>query len=257
MAAARDARKVARTVANVLALMDSDPGLVYVMSAAQHWEWLREDHPALFERARQRVAEGRFVPVGGMWVESDTVLPGGEAMVRQFTEGQRYFLEHFGAESRVAWLPDSFGYSGALPQIVRLAGIEYFLTQKISWNRVNRFPHHTSGVDRHRRHLGVHPLPAGRHVQRGTDAAGADLHARGNFREKAVATRSLIPFGHGDGGGGPTREMLARAERAADMEGLPRVRSKHPRRSSTRPGPSSRTRRSGTASCTWNCTAAR
>ena len=136
-------RKVARTVANVLQLMDSDDDLVYVMSAAQHWEWLREDHPALFERARQRVAEGRFVPVGGMWVESDTVLPGGEAMVRQFTEGQRYFLEHFGVESRVAWLPDSFGYSGALPQIVRLAGIEYFLTQKISWNRVNRFPHHT------------------------------------------------------------------------------------------------------------------
>ena len=136
-------RKVARTVANVLQLMDEHQELVYVMSAAQHWDWLRQDHPGLFARAVRRVAEGRFVPVGGMWVESDAVLPGGEAMIRQFTEGQRFFLEHFGSTSRVGWLPDSFGYSGALPQILRLAGIDWFLTQKISWNRVNRFPHHT------------------------------------------------------------------------------------------------------------------
>jgi alpha-mannosidase len=220
-------RKVARTVANVLQLMDAGDDLVYVMSAAQHWEWLRTDHPALFERARQRVAEGRFVPIGGMWVESDTVLPGGEAMVRQFTEGQRYFVEHFGGTSRVAWLPDSFGYSGALPQIVRLAGIEYFLTQKISWNRVNRFPHHTLewvGIDG--TSVFTHFPPA--------DTYNGDLTAREliytaeNYREKGAASRSLIPFGFGDGGGGPTREMLARAARSADQQGLPRVRVESP-----------------------------
>jgi alpha-mannosidase len=220
-------RKVARTVANVLQLMDTDDTLVYVMSAAQHWEWLREDHPELFERAKRRVAEGRFVPVGGMWVESDTVLPGGEAMVRQFTEGQRYFLEHFGAASRVAWLPDSFGYSGALPQIVRLAGIDYFLTQKISWNRVNRFPHHTLdwvGIDG--TSVFTHFPPAD--TYNGELTVRELLYTAANFREKAVASRSLIPFGHGDGGGGPTREMLARAARAADTEGLPRVRVETP-----------------------------
>jgi alpha-mannosidase len=220
-------RKVARTVANVLQLMDEHEDLVYVMSAAQHWAWLRQDHPALFDRAAQRVREGRFVPVGGMWVESDTVLPGGEAMVRQFVEGQRFFLEHLGHRTRVAWLPDSFGYSGALPQIVRLAGIEYFLTQKISWNRVNRFPHHTLlwvGIDG----TGVftHFPPAD--TYNGELTAKELTYAAENFREKGVAGRSLIPFGHGDGGGGPTREMLARAARAADVEGLPRVRVESP-----------------------------
>jgi alpha-mannosidase len=217
-------RKVARTVANVLQLMSEHDELIYVMSAAQHWDWLREDHPALFDRA---VAENRFVPVGGMWVESDTVLPGGEAMARQFAEGQRFFAEHFGAISRVAWLPDSFGYSGALPQIVRLAGIEYFLTQKISWNRVNRFPHHTLewvGIDG--TSVFTHFPPA--------DTYNGELTPRelsysaANFREKGLATRSLLPFGYGDGGGGPTREMLARAARATDMEGLPRVRVEGP-----------------------------
>ena len=220
-------RKVARTVANVLQLMEEHPELIYVMSAAQHWEWLREDHPVLFERAAERVREGRFVPVGGMWVESDTVLPGGEAMVRQFTEGQRFFREHFGLESRVAWLPDSFGYSGALPQIVRSAGIDYFLTQKISWNRVNRFPHHTLewiGIDG----TGVftHFPPAD--TYNGELTPKELTYTADNFREKGVATRSLIPFGHGDGGGGPTREMLARAARSADQEGLPRVRVESP-----------------------------
>jgi len=220
-------RKVARTVANVLQLMDEHEDLVYVMSAAQHWDWLREDHPELFARAIQRVHEGRFVPVGGMWVEADAQLPGGEAMVRQFTEGQRFFLEHFGHTSRVGWLPDSFGYSGALPQIMGLAGIEYFLTQKISWNRVNRFPHHTLewvGIDGTA--VFTHFPPAD--TYNGELTPAELVYTAANFREKGAATRSLIPFGHGDGGGGPTREMLDRAARSADMEGLPRVRLEAP-----------------------------
>jgi len=220
-------RKVARTVANVLQLMDENDDFVYVMSAAQHWDWLRTDHPALFERAAKRVEEGRFVPIGGMWVESDTVLPGGEAMARQFVEGQRFFREHFGLQTRVAWLPDSFGYSGALPQIVRLAGIEYFLTQKISWNRVNRFPHHTLewvGIDG--TSVFTHFPPAD--TYNGELTAKELSYTAANFREKGAASRSLIPFGYGDGGGGPTREMLARARRSANVEGLPRVTIESP-----------------------------
>jgi alpha-mannosidase len=220
-------RKVARTVANVLQLMDEHDEFVYVMSAAQHWDWLRTDHPALFERAAKRVEEGRFVPIGGMWVESDTVLPGGEAMARQFVEGQRFFQEHFGRQTRVAWLPDSFGYSGALPQIVRQAGIDYFLTQKISWNRVNRFPHHTLewvGIDG--TSVFTHFPPAD--TYNGELTPKELTYTAANFREKGAASRSLIPFGYGDGGGGPTREMLARAQRSANVEGLPRVTIESP-----------------------------
>ena len=139
-----------RTVANVVNLLDEDPDLVYAMSSAQQCEWLRTEHPALFERVKEHVAAGRFVPVGGMWVESDTNMVGGEAMARQFLVGQRWFEEHLGTTCDEVWLPDSFGYTAALPQIVRQAGCRWFLTQKISWNTTNVFPHHTfwwEGID--------------------------------------------------------------------------------------------------------------
>jgi alpha-mannosidase len=220
-------RKVARTVANVVDLMDSDDSLVYAMSSAQQWAWLAESQPDLFARVRARVAEGRFVPVGGMWVESDTNLVGGEAMVRQFLLGKRWFAEHLGVEPREVWLPDSFGYTAALPQIVSLAGMRWFLTQKISWNTTNRFPHHTfwwEGIDGTR--VLTHFPPVDTY---NSDLSGADLaHSAANFRDKGVATHALVPFGYGDGGGGPTREMLARARRTADLAGSPRVRVEPP-----------------------------
>ena len=115
-------RKIARTCANVLALMERDPDFVYTMSSAQQWEWLRVERPELFERVKERVEEGRFVPTGGMWVESDTNMVGSEAMARQFVAGKGWFIEHLGVDSEEVWLPDSFGYTAALPQIVRLAG---------------------------------------------------------------------------------------------------------------------------------------
>ncbi|WP_307815405.1 glycoside hydrolase family 38 C-terminal domain-containing protein [Streptomyces sp. 7-21] len=220
-------RKVARTVASVLERMDDDPSLVYAMSSAQQYAWLEEHYPELFGRLRDRVAEGRFVPVGGMWVESDTNMPGGEAMVRQFTYGKRYFLERFGVEPREVWLPDSFGYSGALPQLARLAGFRWFLTQKISWNDTNRFPHHTfwwEGIDGTR--IFTHFPPADTY---NAEVTAAELrHTVRNFREKGYSSHSLVPFGHGDGGGGPTREMLARAARFADCEGAARVTVREP-----------------------------
>ncbi|GAA1593408.1 alpha-mannosidase [Actinoplanes couchii] len=215
-------RKVARTLTNVLTLMETDPDLIYAMSSAQQFAWVEQDHPELFERVKQRVAEGRIVPVGGMWVESDAVMPGGEALVRQITYGKRYFMDTFGHESEVVWLPDSFGYSGAWPQIARQAGYRWFLTQKISWNDTTTFPHHTfqwEGIDGTR--ILTHFPPADTYA---AEVTSAELkHAVSNFRDKAISSHSLLLFGYGDGGGGPNREMVARAHRFADLEGAARV----------------------------------
>ena len=215
-------RKVARTAANVTDLLDTHPDLVYAMSSAQQFAWLEEHRPEVFARVAEHVRAGRFVPVGGMWVESDTNLPGGEALARQFVHGKRYFLDRFGIETREAWLPDSFGYSAALPQIVRLSGTRWFLSQKISWNQTNRFPHHTfwwEGIDGTR--IFTHFPPADTY---NADFTGRELaHTVQNYRDKGGGTRSLLPFGFGDGGGGPTREMLERARRLHDLEGSPRV----------------------------------
>lgn len=144
-------RKVARTVSNVLALMDEDPDFTYAMSSSQQYAWLEQEHPDLFARMLQRIKEGRFIPVGGMWVESDNMLPTGESLIRQITFGMRYFREHLGVEPKGLWLPDSFGYCGAWPQIARRAGFEWFLTQKISWNDTTKFPQ--CGCGRQRQHL--------------------------------------------------------------------------------------------------------
>ncbi|GGV91981.1 alpha-mannosidase [Streptomyces gelaticus] len=220
-------RKVARTTSNVVALMDDCPEFVFAMSQAQQLDWLREHQPALYARVKEKAAAGQFVPVGGMWVESDTNMPGSEALARQFVYGKRFFLEEFGVETEEVWLPDSFGYSAALPQLVKLSGSRWFLTQKISWNTTNPFPHHSflwEGLDGTR--VFTHFPPVDTYV---AELSGAELaHAEANFRDKGHATRSLVPFGWGDGGGGPTREMLARAERLADLEGSPRVTIERP-----------------------------
>jgi alpha-mannosidase len=220
-------RKCARTFSNVLDLMDTDPAFVFACSSAQQYAWVEERYPDLFARLARRVAEGRFVPVGGMWVESDTNLPGAEALVRQFVRGQRYFAQAFGRRATVGWLPDSFGYTGALPQILAGAGIQSFLTQKISWNERNVFPHHTfewEGIDGTRMFTHFPPV----------DTYAAELtaeelaRAERQYAEKGAANSSLVPFGFGDGGGGPTREMLAAAARTASLEGSPRVRLSGP-----------------------------
>lgn len=215
-------RKVARTAANVTQLMDEHPDLVFAMSSAQQYEWLERERPEVFARVVDHVHRGRFVPTGGMWVESDTNLVGGEAMARQFVMGQGYFRRTFGITCREVWLPDSFGYSAALPQIVTQAGCTHFLTQKISWNQQNVFPHHTfwwEGIDGTR--VFTHFPPADTY---NSDLSGSQLaHAARNFREKGATNRSLVPFGYGDGGGGPTREMLQHAVRVEDLEGSPRV----------------------------------
>ncbi|MEU5146684.1 alpha-mannosidase [Streptomyces yangpuensis] len=220
-------RKVARTTSNMVNLMDDHPEFVFAMSQAQQLDWIRTHRPELFERVKKKVADGQFVPVGGMWVESDTNMVGGEAMVRQFLYGKKFFLDEFGIDTHNVWLPDSFGYTAALPQIVKLTGSRWFLTQKICWSQVNAFPHHTfwwEGIDGTR--VFTHFPPVDTY---NSDLGGAQMaHAARNYREKGRGSRSLTPFGWGDGGGGPTREHLARARRQRDLEGSPRIEIERP-----------------------------
>jgi alpha-mannosidase len=181
----------------------------------------------VFGRIHAAVKAGQWQPVGGMWVEADGNLPGGEALARQLIHGKRFFLDEFGVECEGVWLPDSFGYTGAYPQLARLAGMHWFLTQKLSWNDTNAFPHHTfwwEGIDGSR--VFTHFPPVDTYNARLT---GAELaHAVRNYAEKGHANRSLAPFGYGDGGGGPTREMLERARRLRDLEGSAKVVVEHP-----------------------------
>lgn len=220
-------RKVARTFANVLDLSERHPDFVFAASSAQQYAWLKETQPGLFERVRKAVADGVIRPVGGMWVESDTNMPGGEALARQFVLGKRFFFEEFGVDSDEVWLPDSFGYTAAMPQIARAAGTRYFLTQKPSWNETNPMPHssfHWEGVDGSR--VFTHFPPAETY---NSDLGAADLaRTERTFRQKGKARHVLGLYGWGDGGGGPTREMLAAAQRKQDLDGSPRVRLADP-----------------------------
>lgn len=215
-------RKVARTFSNVDALMDEYPELTFTATSAQQYKWLKEGYPEIFERVRARVAEGRWFPSGGMWVESDVNLPGGEALVRQLTYGTRFFEAEFGMRSRTLWLPDSFGYPAALPQIARQAGMDGFLTQKLSWNRINQLPHSTmwwEGIDGSR--ILAHFPPVNCYD---SEVSAEEIErAENNFCEKGRARGQVLPFGYGDGGGGPVPLMVERARRRADLEGSPRI----------------------------------
>ncbi|MFI2510532.1 alpha-mannosidase [Streptomyces sp. NPDC018972] len=211
-------RKVARTTAGMTALLDDEPEFVFAMSQAQQWAWVKEHRPEVWARVKEAVAGGRFVPAGGMWVESDTNMPGSEAMARQFVHGKRFFLDEFGIENDEAWLPDTFGFAAGLPQIIKAAGSRYLLTQKISWSRTNKFPHHTfrwEGIDGTRIFTHFPPVDTYNCSMRGAEIA----HAVRNFKDKGAARHSLAPTGWGDGGGGTTREMVAKAARLRDLEG--------------------------------------
>ncbi|WP_330336528.1 alpha-mannosidase [Streptomyces sp. NBC_00557] len=221
-------RKVARTTANMTALIEDEPEFVFAMSQAQQWAWVKEHRPEVWARVKKAAAEGRFVPAGGMWVESDTNMPGSEAMARQFVHGKRFFLDEFGVDNEEAWLPDTFGFAAGLPQIIRAAGSRWLLTQKISWSQTNRFPHHTfwwEGIDGTRIFTHFPPVDTYNCSMKGSEIA----HAARNFRDKGAARHSLAPTGWGDGGGGTTREMVAKAARLRDLEGSATVTWETPR----------------------------
>ncbi|NGN67788.1 alpha-mannosidase [Streptomyces sp. A7024] len=222
-------RKASRTFANVteLALSGDYPELVFACSQAQQYAWVKENQPHVFERIKKTVQSGQWAPVGSMWVESDANMPGGEALARQIVHGKRFFMEELGYETEEIWLPDSFGYTAAFPQLAKLAGIRWFLTQKLSWNQTNKMPHHTfwwEGIDGSRVFTHFPPIDTYNVEFQARELA----HAEKNFTDKGRATRSLAPFGYGDGGGGPTREMLEKARRLRSLEGSPRVEVEAP-----------------------------
>jgi alpha-mannosidase len=215
-------RKCARTFSTAVTLMDEYPDYRFACSQAQQYAWMKERYPDLYERMKEKVARGQLEPVGSMWVEADCNIPSGESLVRQVLHGKRFFAQELGRDTTEVWLPDVFGYPGSLPQIMRQAGIDRFLTQKLSWNQYNVLPHHSfvwEGIDGSR--VFTHFPPADTY---NGDASVAELvHAVGNFKDHDRATRSLYVYGHGDGGGGPTAGMIEQLRRLADLEGAPRV----------------------------------
>jgi alpha-mannosidase len=216
-------RKCGRTFATVLDLMERYPAYVFGASQPQQYDWVKAHYPDLYARIKRRVAEGRWEIQGAMWVEPDTNLPGGESLIRQILYGKRFFREEFGQDPDCLWVPDVFGYTGALPQILAKSGVPYFMTQKLSWSLVTRHPYHTfwwEGIDGSK--VLAHMPPEATY----NSAAGprSVLAAKQNFLEKGVSDRCLLLFGIGDGGGGPGEEHLERLEREADLAGLCPVR---------------------------------
>jgi alpha-mannosidase len=215
-------RKTVRTFSSQTRYMDDYPELRFACSQAQQYAWIKERNPDLYARIRAKVGTGQFVPVGGSWVEPDCNIPSGESLVRQLLHGQRFFEDEFGIRCREFWSPDAFGYCSQLPQIMRLAGMTRFLTQKLSWNRFNRPDHHTfawQGIDGSEV-LGHFP-PADTYS---SDATVPELlRTQREYRDHESSGTSLLVFGYGDGGGGPTRSMLESLRRAHDLQGLPRT----------------------------------
>ncbi|KAL8835962.1 MAG: hypothetical protein Q9170_003119 [Blastenia crenularia] len=220
-------RKIARSWSNQCDLMDRYPEHRFTCSQAQQYKWLETLYPKLYDRVKSKVKEGKFQPVGGSWVEHDTNLPSGESLVRQFLYGQRYFESRFGERCKTFWLPDTFGYSSQLPQLCRLAGMGRFFTQKISWNNINNFPHTTfNWVSLDGSQVLCHMAPDNTYT---ASAHFGDVN-RTISQHKSLDqdNTGMLVFGYGDGGGGPTFEMLEKLRRCrglSDKTGLlPRVK---------------------------------
>ncbi len=205
-------RKVSRTFSTMNTLMKEYPDFVYTQSQPLLYAFAKEHYPELYEQIKQRVAEGRWELVGGMWVEPDLNIPSGESLVRQMLYGQLFYKEEFGKTSNIEWLPDTFGYCASLPQLLKLAGVDYFMTTKLNWNDTNVFPYdlfHWVGIDgssvvSYLNHgLNEHTKPK-------------DIHEHWQaYRHKDKLDELMLLYGHGDGGGGVTREMVELVERSA------------------------------------------
>ena len=238
--------KAVRSFATMLHLMERYPEFKFMSSQAQLYQFVKEDQPQLFERIRQAVKDGRWEPEGGMWVEADCNVSGGEALVRQLLYGNEFFETEFGRRSKILWLPDVFGYSAALPQILKKSGIDYFFTSKLSWSEYNLSPYDTfrwKGIDGSE--VLTHFTPARDYAGGGTYEKHEDLayfttynamispmQIKGGwqrFQQKGVDNHFVVSYGYGDGGGGPTEWMLENARRMKNsVQGLPAVTQEFP-----------------------------
>ncbi len=220
-------RKMARTIANTLALIDEYPHYKFLQSQAHLYYMLQEHYPELYQRFEAAIKSGHIIVDGAMWVEADTNLSGGEALIRQVMYGQKYFREKYGVESKVLWLPDVFGYSGAVPQILKGCGCVGFATQKITWayNGGEKFPYNTfwwEGID-------GSAIPAHIYTDYNSQTHPNNVFERWNTRLQQNGIDTMIlSFGWGDGGGGPTRDHLEYIARSKDLEGLPLVKISSP-----------------------------
>lgn len=215
-------RKCARTFSTALAYMKEHPEYRFSGSQPVQYLWMKALYPTIFEGIKEAVKRGQWEPMGSMWVEPDCNVPSGESLVRQLVHGRDFFQREFGVTTTDLWLPDVFGYSAALPQILAKAGVTRFLTQKISWNDTNRFPHHTfwwEGIDGTRVFSHFPPVDTYNARVQANELARAERQ----FAQKDRASRSLMPYGYGDGGGGPTVEMVERIKRWENFEGMPAV----------------------------------
>ncbi len=224
--------KAARTFSIATALMESYPQYVFLHTTPQVYSWLKQDYPELYLRVQERVAEGRFEAAGTMWVESDCNLVSGESLVRQILYGERSLREEFGRSYDVLWLPDTFGYSAALPQIMLRSGIRSFMTTKLSWNDTNRIPADTfrwRGIDGSEvlAHFLTTPTLGALPPLEQADTYNGDMDvftvagAWNRYRQKALNDEVLVAFGNGDGGGGPTRQHLEAAKAISALTGVP------------------------------------
>lgn len=233
--------KVGRSFATVLKFMEEYPNYKFMSSQPQLYYFLKERYPELFEKLKERVKEGRWEPEGGMWVEADCNLTSGESLVRQFIHGKKFFKEEFGVDNRILWLPDVFGYSGALPQIMKKCGIDYFMTTKLAWNQFNKMAYDTlkwRGIDGTEvlTHL-ITTLGVEQSTDQYFTTYNGMLHPDAimggwtRYQNKEINNDILIAFGYGDGGGGPTREMLETSIRMEKgVKGIPKVRQEFSRK---------------------------
>jgi alpha-mannosidase len=212
-------RKLARTYSSVLSLMDQYPEFRFTQSASYHYDMVRKLYPEIFARVQERVKEGRWEVNGAMWIEPDCNIPSGESFVRQCLVGQRATREMFGVTSDTLWQPDVFGYSAALPQILRQSEVEFFCTTKLSWNDTNRFPYdtfHWQGID------GTTVISHFNEMQ-GWPSPDRLVWLWEQVQHKDVQDRRLVGFGWGDGGGGPMGEMIESVRLTSDLEGCPKT----------------------------------
>ena len=218
-------RKAVRTFVNQLYNMDKYPEYIFGASQPQQFEWIEKRYPELFEKLKEKVAAGQLEVQGGMWVECDTNVPSGESIIRQNLYGKRYWREKFGIEDmRMCWLPDVFGFSGNMPQLLKKCGIDYFLTIKLSWNEHNKFPHRAfiwEGIDDSS--VIVHMPPDETYNSEGN--AWTYDNCFKNYPEKDKLNYYAVLFGVGDGGGGPGEGHIEMVNRAKKMAGLPEVRN--------------------------------